>query len=120
MGQIRKLLIVDDDEHLASLIQLMLENEGYEAMTSHSGGHGYLTYLLFKPDLVITDVQMPGINGLELMHHIRVHDPVIKTIYMTGDPDLYRLLLEEQQQRYGATVVKKPFSKAKLMQLLSE
>jgi YesN/AraC family two-component response regulator len=40
-----------------------------------------LTYLRFLPDLVITDIQMPGENGLELINHIREHNPLVKTVY---------------------------------------
>jgi len=115
-----KILVVDDNEDLASILQLILEDEGYEVMLAKNGREGYLIYLLFKPDLVITDIQMPGKNGLQLMETIRVHNPTVKTIYMSGDLAEYFLTLEEEKTRYPVSFLEKPFSKVELMKLLSE
>ncbi len=84
-----KILIVDDNEDLAFTLQMMLEDEGYEVRSAKDGQDGYWAYLEFKPDLVITDIQMPGENGLELMEHIRTHNPMVRTIYMSGDLDSF-------------------------------
>jgi len=115
-----KVLVVDDNKDLADLIQCVLESEGIEVMSAHDGIKGYRAYLLFKPDLVITDIQMPGETGLEMMHHIRAHNPMIKTVYMSGNIDAYRLSLEREQKRYPATILRKPFRLETLMELVSE
>ena len=115
-----KILVVDDNEDLASLLQLILEDEGFEVMLAKNGREGYLIYLLFRPDLVITDIQMPGKNGLQLMETIRVHNPKVKTIYMSGDLAEYFSSLEEEKTRYPVGILEKPFSKVELMRLLSE
>ena len=57
-----------------------MEEENYEVQLARDGKDGYLAYLLFKPDLVITDIQMPERNGLKLMEIIRKHNPEVKTI----------------------------------------
>ncbi len=54
-----KILIVDDKQDLAFLIKWMIEDEGYEVKSAPNGSDGYSTYLLFNPDLVLTDIQMP-------------------------------------------------------------
>ena len=87
--QVMKVLIVDDDQAIASVVQFMLEYEGHEVRLAMNGQEGYLIYLQFLPDLVITDIQMPEENGLELINHIREHDPLVKTIYMSGDLNQY-------------------------------
>ena len=115
-----KVLIVDDNYLLAHLIQLMLEDEGYEARAAGDGREGYFSYLLFRPDVVITDLHMPGKNGLELMENIRRHDPKVKTIYMSGEPWLFWSRLEEEKTGYPVSILQKPFSKVELMRLLSE
>jgi CheY-like chemotaxis protein len=115
-----KILIVDDNVNLASIIQMMLEAEGYEVQKAQNGAEGYLNYLLFEPDLVLTDLQMPEKNGLELMKHIRVHNPGVRTIYMSGDFGRYWGLVEEEEERYRVGVLEKPFSRAELMSMLSK
>jgi CheY-like chemotaxis protein len=118
-GEKMRILIVDDNQELAFTLQFMLEDEGYEVKLAKDGQDGYWTYLEFKPDLVITDIQMPGENGLELMEHIRALNPKVRTIYMSGDLDSYLSPLEEEKKRYPVSLLEKPFSKLELMGLLS-
>jgi DNA-binding NtrC family response regulator len=114
-----KVLIVDDNHEIASIIQRMLDAKGHETMSANNGRSGYFAYLLFRPDVVITDLQMPGGNGLELMKNIRMHDPEIRTIYMSGDLSRFWALLKEEKMRYQAGLLEKPFSEGELMSLLS-
>ena len=115
-----KILIVDDNHSLANLIQLILEDEGYEVRSAGDGLEGYFSYLHFRPDVVITDLHMPRKNGLELMASIRKHNPKVKTIYMSVDPWMFWPSLEEERTGYAASILQKPFSKGELMRLLAE
>ena len=117
---IMKVLVVDDNKDLADIIQGVLEHEGAEVITANDGMEGYAGYLLFKPDLVITDIQMPGGTGFEMMQRIRTHNPMIKTVYMSGNIDAYRLSIEQEKKRYPVTIFRKPFSLDSLMKLVSE
>ncbi len=114
-----KVLIVDDNQDLAFLLKWMLEDEGYEVRAAKDGQDGYFTYLLFSPDLVLTDIQMPDKNGLELIKEIRCHNPAVRTIYMSGDLSQYLSPLEEEKEKYHVGVLEKPFSKEELMHLLN-
>jgi CheY-like chemotaxis protein len=114
-----KILIVDDNQDLAFLIKWMLEEEGYEVRSAVNGTDGYSAYLLFNPDLVLTDIQMPEKNGLELMKEIRCHNPGVRTIYMSGDLSQYEPPLEEEKEKYHVGVLEKPFSRHELISLLS-
>ncbi len=114
-----KILIVDDNQDLAFLIKCMLEDEGYEVRSAENGSDGYSAYLLFNPDLVLTDIQMPEKNGLELMKDIRFHNPGVRTIYMSGDLSQYEPPLKEEKEKYHVGVLEKPFSKQELIGLLS-
>lgn len=114
-----KVLIVDDNRGLASLIQVRLEREGHKVGTAANGIEGYLQYQALKPDLVISDIFMPGENGLDMMRKIRSHDPNVKTIYITGDLDPFRSALEEEQKRYPVRYIEKPFSTAEISQMIS-
>jgi DNA-binding response OmpR family regulator len=113
-----KILIVDDNQGLAHILKIMLEDEGYEVRLAFDGRDGYLAYLLFKPDLVITDIQMPEKNGLELMKVIRNHNPEVKTIYISGNLSEFQSLLQMEKMRYQVDYLQKPFSKNELMRLV--
>jgi CheY-like chemotaxis protein len=114
-----KILIVDDNQDLAFLIKWILEDEGYEVTSAENGRDGYSAYLLFNPDLVLTDIQMPEKNGLELMKEIGCHNPGVRTIYMSGDLSQYEPPLEEEKEKYHVGVLERPFSKHELIRLLS-
>jgi DNA-binding NtrC family response regulator len=115
-----KVLVVDDNRLLASLIQEILEDNGLEVRSAEDGVDGYSAYLLFKPDIVITDIQMPRKNGLEMMGNIRTHNPMIKTIYMSGDIDTYRLYLKDEKRKYQVSFFEKPFSLESLKRVVLE
>ncbi len=105
---------------LTSILQEMLEEEGYEIRSAGDGRDGYFVYLFFSPDVVLTDLLMPERNGLELMKHIRRHNPKVKTIYMSGDFGRFSALLAEETKRFPVSFLEKPFSKEELMKLLSK
>ncbi len=115
-----KILVVDDNQGLAHLLKIMLESETREVRLARDGKDGYLSYLLFRPDIVITDIQMPGLNGMELMRIIRTHDPTIRTIYISGDLTRFLPLLEEEAAKYEVSLLQKPFSKSELLRLLPQ
>jgi CheY-like chemotaxis protein len=113
-------LVVDDNLLLASLLQMILEDEGYEARSAGDGLEGYAIFLRFRPEVVITDLHMPGGNGLELMNNIRRGDPRVKTIYMSGDMLPFLPFLNEEKSRYPVRLLSKPFSREELLNLLAE
>jgi CheY-like chemotaxis protein len=115
-----KILIVDDNQSLATVIQYTLEEKGYEVSSAFDGLEGYSAYFQFRPDLVITDIQMPGENGFDLMNHIRERDPSVKAIYMSGDLDQFNSLLEEEKKRFHINVLRKPFFMEDLITQISE
>ena len=114
-----KVLVVDDNHCLASIIQETLEDEGCEVMTAKDGIDGYSAYLRFEPDLIITDIQMPRKNGLEMMKCIRTHETMIQTIYMSGDISSFRASLLEEEKKYPVCFFEKPFPLGRLTQFVS-
>ena len=115
-----KILIVDDNTDFTALLKLMLENEGFDVRLANNGEDGYSAYLLFEPDVVITDIQMPIKTGIELMNLVRGHNPMIRTVYMSADLTPFQSFLKEEQEKYGVSVLEKPFSKTELMKLISQ
>lgn len=115
-----KILIVDDAETLTFFLQEVLESEKYEVRTANDGENGYATYLDFDPDLIVTDIQMPGISGLDMMRNIRMHKPNVRTIYMSGDLDRYRSRLQAEQSGYHVKLLAKPFTPSEFLTLVTD
>jgi CheY-like chemotaxis protein len=116
-----KVLIVDDNEFLTALMKEMLEMEGiYHVKTAENGVEGHLAFLHFNPDIILTDIEMPLKDGLEMVRDIRVHHPGIKTIYMSADLNRYRTLLEDEKTKYKATLLNKPFCISEVIGLFHE
>jgi CheY-like chemotaxis protein len=113
-----KALVVDDNEALVDVIQGVLEDNGLEVIAAKDGLDGYDAYVRFVPDLVITDIHMPKANGLEMMKNIRAHNPMVKTIYMSGDIDSFRPALEKEKSLYTVSILKKPFTMMSLTNLV--
>lgn len=113
-----RILVVDDNQELANVIQGALEDEGLEVISAKDGIDGYDAFLRFEPDLVITDIQMPRASGLKMMENIRTHKPMVKTIYISGNMAAYRPSIEIEKKRYPVSVFEKPFSLMSLTQLV--
>jgi two-component system alkaline phosphatase synthesis response regulator PhoP len=106
------ILIVDDEENILNLVRVYLEAEGYTVYTALDGPGGLAVFQRYKVDLVVLDVMLPGMDGLEVLQHIR------------RESDVYVLLLtaksEETDRIIGLTVgaddyLTKPFSPRELV-----
>lgn len=114
-----KILIVDDADGLTHFLQKFLESKNYEVRTADDGENGYATSLEFNPDLIVTDIQMPGISGLDMMSYIRMHQPDVRAIYMSGDLDTHRSRLQAEQRRYHVKLLAKPFTSSEFLKLIT-
>lgn len=79
-----RLLIVDDEPSIREFLEIMLSNDGYEVWTAATGEDGLRTFRRHEPDLVLTDVRMPGMSGLDLIKHIHTRDPSVPVIAITA------------------------------------
>ena len=113
-------LVVEDDESLAQVIALTLRAEGFEAVTAHDGVDGYATYFQHPTDWVVTDIQMPELDGIGMMQCIRTLNPCVRAIYMSGAVDEYQASLERETKEFAARILRKPFSRSSLLQQLTD
>ena len=114
-----KILVVDDNQDISWFTETVLSYEKHDVKTAKNGDDGYSASRYFKPDIVITDIQMPHRNGFEMMKNIRSHQPHIKAIYMSANIDLYQSRLEMEKVKHGAVLLKKPFRRTDLLRAVS-
>ena len=79
-----RLLVVDDEPSMREFLEIMLSQEGYQVRTASNGEEGVKAYRTEEPDLVLTDVKMPGMSGLDLIREIHSLDPTAPIIAITA------------------------------------
>ena len=106
----RRILVVDDDPRLLHIVSLYLGIEGYEVVQASNGEDGLKCVEAQAPDLVIMDIMMPGMDGVEACRRIRsntstAHIPVLMFSALSSDDDVERARLA------GANhLITKPFN----------
>ncbi|MEO8373080.1 MAG: response regulator, partial [Candidatus Solibacter sp.] len=80
----KNVLVVDDDESLRRITQMQLEEAGYAAVTAANGDEALRMIEEDAPALVITDLKMPGISGLELLRKVREQYPQTAVVLVTA------------------------------------
>ena len=83
-----KVLLVDDDDAVRNALRRILEMRGYRVFACSSGSEALERLALGGYDAMVSDVRMPGMNGLKLLRLVREHDLDLPVILVTGNPDL--------------------------------
>lgn len=78
----KNILIVEDDEHIAELLRLHLSDLGHQIQVSHDGSRGWAQYQQKHFDLVVLDIMLPGMDGLEICKRIRQNDTEYTPVLM--------------------------------------
>jgi DNA-binding response OmpR family regulator len=81
----QKILVVDDDYTIRDIVSTMLCRLGFEVSSADSGEKGLALFLKNKFDLVITDFNMSGMDGINLAYYIKEKSPSTPVVLMTGD-----------------------------------
>lgn len=114
-----KILVVDDTRIILSVIETILTQEHHDVITASDGREGYRVFCSHRPEMIITDIEMPWQDGLSMMASIRQMQPEVFTLYMTGNPGPYHQRLEDDAELYGAGLLNKPFTRNDLLRAMS-
>jgi two-component system response regulator VicR len=90
----KKILIIEDDKLISSLVQFRLKKEGYETFLVSDGNEGILAIDSYLPDMIITDVMMPFRSGIEIIHHARQSCPDTPIIVLSSLGEEEEVVLE--------------------------
>src|SRR2546422_4983396 len=114
MAQSADILLVDDDPDLLKLISLRLRSAGYRVRTADSGETALATLAVSRPAAVITDLKMPGIDGLVLFDAIHRQHPALPVIILTAHGTIPEAVSATQRGVFG--FLTKPFDSQDLLQ----
>ncbi len=83
-----KLLVIDDEESIRLLLEVSLTHKGYEVVVAEDGEKGLEVFERERPQIVLTDIKMPGVSGIEVLKRIRQIDPDARVIVITGHGEM--------------------------------
>lgn len=111
----KKVLVVDDEVHIVHVVAIKLRNNGYEVISADNGVEAFELACKEKPDIVVTDFQMPGMTGLELVEKLRQHEETrdIPVIMLTARS--FAVPKEQQEDLRISECLSKPFSPKELL-----
>lgn len=115
-GRKSRVLVVDDERLLADTTAAILRNAGFEARTAYDGFGALETTVEFHPDFLLTDIMMPGMNGVELAMAMAERYPAIKIMLFSGQAGISDILEASRAKGFDFPLLAKPVPPAKLVE----
>lgn len=114
-SQIKKVLIIDDEGELNDIIALRLGKNGFHVQTATDGPTGLLKIAEFKPDAILLDINMPGMDGWEVCEKVKSNEETkhIKVVILTATRDF-----THAKDRGADRVILKPFNYDEVLDVL--
>ncbi len=114
-----RILIIDDDDQMRNMIRQILEDTGHEVLVAPDGRVGLDLFRQHPVDLIITDILMPEVDGLEIIQTLRRESPEIKIIAISGGGETGRLDYLPEAREFGAQhTFSKPFHHSELLEVV--
>ena len=107
-----KILLIDDEAGIRKLLSISLRSEGYDVITAENGKRGIELFEQEAPSIVLTDIKMPGTDGIGVLRRIKEINPETEVIVITGDGDMK--LAVKSLQLDASDFITKPISKEAL------
>ncbi len=115
-----KVLVADDELHIIHVVAIKLRNNGYEVVAASNGAEAYELACQEKPDIVVTDYQMPLMTGIELIEKMR-EDERTKDIPVVLLTARSFAITQEMQETLGVSeCLSKPFSPKELLKTIQD
>lgn len=115
-----KVLVADDEIHIIHVVTIKLRNNGYEVISAEDGEKAFAMACEEKPDIIVTDYQMPGMTGLELVRKLRQNETTknIPVIMLTARG--FAVEDKEQEELDISELLSKPFSPKELLRSIED
>ncbi|MEI6437617.1 MAG: response regulator [Candidatus Omnitrophota bacterium] len=114
-----RILIVDDDRLNITLLKFTLKEKRYEVQTADDGIEGIKALAVFKPDLILLDIQMPNMNGFEFMAELKaVGSGDIPVIVLTANDNMQDMFYSEGVKGYFVKPIDPPRIEVRIREVL--
>jgi len=100
LKNMEKLLLIDDEESIIRVLSISLKSDGYDVATASNGEEGIKLFRKESPDIVLTDIKMPGMDGIEVLKRVKKLNPDTEVIVVTGHGDMDSAI---EALQYGAS-----------------
>ena len=87
IGKKNKILILDDDRLICTILSTLVKKEGFEAVVAYEGEEALKMIRLNSPDLLLVDMMLPGIDGMEVMRQVKEMVPELPVVFITAHAD---------------------------------
>jgi two-component system NtrC family response regulator len=114
----RKVLLIDDDASLRRVTEYSLQSAGFHVLSTVDGKEGLAAFLTESPQVVITDIQMPGMSGYEVLQQIKAERPETLVIVITAFSSVEKAVEAMKQGAYD--YLAKPFSRDELVLVVNK
>jgi CheY-like chemotaxis protein len=104
-----RILVVDDEKGIVETLTAILQMKGYQVDAAFDGVDGYETARRFNPDLIISDISMPKLNGIEMAIKITAELAGVRILLFSGQAMTLELLQEARTRGYSFECLLKPF-----------
>jgi CheY-like chemotaxis protein len=118
-SRVRHVLVVDDERAIADTLAMILRYAGYSTSVAYNGEHALEVAQLRAPDMLISDVVMPGINGFELAIGFKQTHPDCKVLLFSGQAATAELSQKAAAAGYSFELLAKPVPPAEILAHLS-
>lgn len=116
-----RILVIDDEAQVRNVLRQMLEKAGHEVVEAPEGAAGLQVHREHLADLIITDILMPGKEGIETILALRKSVPKVKIIAISGGGRMNKVDLLSVAQEFGAArTLAKPFTRQELLAVVQE
>ena len=116
----KKALVVDDEFHIVQVVAIKLRNNGFEVVTAENGADALQLAVSEKPDIVVTDFQMPAMTGIEFVEKLRNRPETAEIPVVMLTARGFAVEDKKKEQLNIAALVNKPFSPRELLQSVEE
>ena len=103
-----RVLVVDDEEVIANSLTLIIRSQGHEVRAVYNAAEAIASAEESSPDVLISDVVMPGLNGIELSTYFATHWPACRVLLMSGNASTTGLLEDARRHGHELEFIAKP------------
>ncbi len=114
-----RILVVDDEKIIADTLTIILRRNSYECRTAYDGEEAFLITGEFAPHLIISDVIMPKVNGIELFHRVRKLSNPPAILLISGNAATYGMIEDDKLLQCLLPVLEKPISPPRLLAIVA-